>query len=403
MHDAFLRLVASSLKDERFALIDVGCSGGLEKEWRAFGERFAAIAFDASVSECQRLQANEPLAHVHYVPAFVGIPPDHPFARQAAGQPNFVNNFFHRTSAHWKLEMKAKGLGEASNEEMMRLNLWQRTDLADAENPIFLRDAVKTYGFKSVDVLKIDIDGNDMLVLHSLDDLLDQLGVLAARLEVCMFGGTDETNHTFNNTNRFMMQHGYALMRLDTRDYSNRALPSRFIHSAPAQTVTGRLLQGEAFYARDLAAESLEDLAARTSTEKIAKLAAIFSVWRQPDGAAELLVKFRDRLSSLFDVDLGLDMLAAQTQYADGDKDDVEILSYKDYVDLFVADGADFYPRVPPPPPSKPTLRQRIAAARAAWSDWAYVDKLFTTRRRWAMLDEMRKAKGKTQPSPKAD
>lgn len=401
MHDAFLRLVASNLKDERFALLDVGCSGGLESEWRAFGERFAAIAFDASISECKRLQADEPLANVHYVPAFVGIPPDHPFAQRAAGKPVFVNNFFERTSARWKLDMKTSGLGEASDEEKMRLNLWQRTDLADAETPVFLRDAVKTYGFDSVDLVKIDIDGNDLLVLHSLDDMLDRLGVLAARLEVCMFGGNDDTNHTFNNTNRFMMQHGYALMRLDTRDYSNRALPSRFIHNAPAQTVTGRILQAEAFYARDLAAESLEDLAARMSAEKIAKLAAIYSVWRQPDGAAELLIKFRDRLSPLFDVDAALDMLATQTQYADGDKDEVEILSYKDYVESFVADGPDFYPRRAPPPPPKPTLRQRIAAARAAWDDWAYIEKLFATRRRWAMLDEMRKARAQ-QSNPDA-
>src|SRR5471032_2725087 len=67
MHDAFIRLVAKSLKDERFALVDVGCSGGIEPIWRLFGERFAAIGFDASASECRRLAAEETSPNVHYV------------------------------------------------------------------------------------------------------------------------------------------------------------------------------------------------------------------------------------------------------------------------------------------------------------------------------------------------
>ena len=401
MHDAFLRLIASSLKDERFTLVDVGCSGGVDAVWRVFGERFRALAFDASVSECRRLQANEPSANVHYVPGFVGIPLDHPFARQAVGKPSFVNDFYGRTSAAWTMEMRAKRLAEASNEEKMRHNLWQVTELAEADKPIFLKDALPAHGFEAVDFLKIDVDGHDLLVLKSLDGMLDKLGVLAARLEVCMFGGADDTNHTFHNTDRFMLQQGYALMRLDNRSYSNRALPARYAINMPAQTVSGRFFQDDASYARDLAAESQKDIAAQTSVEGIAKLAAILSVWQQPDGAAELLIKFKDRLASLFDVDRGLDLLAAQTQSADGDKDEVEFLSYRDYVKSFTADGPEFYPRRDPPPPPEPTFWQRVAAARAAWDDWGYTERLFATRRRWEKLEEMRKARDQAQPVPK--
>ena len=56
MRDAFLHLVASSLRQEKFTLVDVGCSGGIEPIWRIFGDRFAAIGFDASVAECRRLE-----------------------------------------------------------------------------------------------------------------------------------------------------------------------------------------------------------------------------------------------------------------------------------------------------------------------------------------------------------
>ena len=48
--------------------------------------------------------------------------------------------------------------------------------------------------------------------------------------------------------------------------------------------------------------------------EKLAKLVAVFSAWDIPDAAAELLLGLRDRLSTVFDIDAGLDLLAAQTQ-----------------------------------------------------------------------------------------
>src|SRR6185312_8270234 len=66
---SFLKLAAERLKNERFTLVDVGCSGGLEPAWRVFGDRLRAIGFDASASECRRLAAEETNPDVHYVEA----------------------------------------------------------------------------------------------------------------------------------------------------------------------------------------------------------------------------------------------------------------------------------------------------------------------------------------------
>ena len=404
MHDAFIRLVAKSLRNERFALVDLGCSGGIEPIWRLFDDRFSAVGFDASVSECRRLAAEETSPNVHYVPGFVAIPPDHPFAKRAAGIPVHQDNLFLRTSAAWSLELRAKRLAAASDREKMQHNMWGDTELADPDRPVFVPEKLKELGFDSVDFLKIDIDGPDFYVLNSFDGLFGKLGLLGVRLEVCMFGGTGETINTFHNTDRFMRQQGYSLVRLDNRSYAMRGLPSRFAITMPAQSVSGRIFQAEAFYARDLAAVEMKELAASVSTEKLAKLAAIFSAWEQPDGAAELLLTYRDRFSFLFDVDEALDMLAAQTQWADvGEKDEVEILSYRDHMALFATDPPEFYPPPNPPPPPKPTLRERIDAAWMAWSDWYYVEKIKQNRKRWMMLDEKRKARAAREASSKPD
>jgi methyltransferase FkbM-like protein len=393
MHDAFIRLVAKNLREERFALIDLGCSGGIEPIWRLFGDRFAAIGFDASASECRRLVAEETSANVHYISGFVGIAPDHPFARHAEGLPLFDNNFLLRTSAAWSLELRAKSLADASDREKMQHNVWMDTELADANKPVFVSETLAKFGFESVDFLKIDIDGPDFQVLNSLDGAFEKLGILGVRLEVNMFGGAGDTTHTFHNTDRFMRQQGYVLAHLDNRSYSMRALPSRFAITMPGQSVRGRIYQAEAFYARDLAADQWKPLADSMSTEKLAKLAAIFSAWEQPDGAAELLLKFRDRLSALFDVDEALDMLAAQVQFADGDKDEVEILSYRDYMSLFESKPAEFYPSEEVPVIPKPALRDRVVAAWTALCDITYIHQLKQYRARQRMLDEKRKAR----------
>ncbi len=63
-------------------------------------------------------------------------------------------------------------------------------------------------------------------------------------------GGTAETEHAFHNTDRFMRERGFELLALDVRTYAMAALPSPFAITSPAQTVTGRPFQAEAFYAR---------------------------------------------------------------------------------------------------------------------------------------------------------
>ena len=392
MKDAFIGLIAASLKRENFTLVDVGCSGGIEPIWRLFGNRFAAIAFDASVSECRRLQDEETNSNVHYVAGFVGIPPTHPFAVACAGKPDFSNELFIRSSAGRTRELRAEALKGASDRERMQHGLWHDTELADPNKPIFVAQVLADMGHHSVDFLKIDIDGPDFKVLNSLDDSFEKLGIVGVRLEVNMYGGTGDTVHTFRNTDLFMRRSGYELVALDSRPYSMRALPARYAITMPAQTVSGRIFQAEAYYVRDIAGAEYRHIGAALSDEKILKLAAILSAWDQPDGAAEILLAYRDRLSTLLDLDKALDLLASQTQYADGEKDEVEILSYRDYMAAFATDPPEFSP-----PPHryrpKPKLLQRLRAAWTALDDWTYADHRERLRERERMLEGRRQAR----------
>ena len=94
------------------------------------------------------------------------------------------------------------------------------------------------------------------------------------------------------------------------------------------------------------------------SAAKIAKLAAVFAAWDVPDAAAELITSRRETLASLFDIDAGLDLLAAQTQ-----ANRRRPLSYRAYMASFEADSAAFYR----PEGPVPTWERLKSAWRGYW------------------------------------
>ena len=63
---AAFQYIADCLVDEGFTLIDVGCSGGIDPLWRAFGARLTAFGFDPDINECKRLNTIEKLPSIKY-------------------------------------------------------------------------------------------------------------------------------------------------------------------------------------------------------------------------------------------------------------------------------------------------------------------------------------------------
>lgn len=350
MSNAFARLVAGSLGDAHFNLLDVGCSGGIDPRWRTFGERLRAIAIDASVAECDRLRKAETNPEIEYVAAFVAGRSDKKIDPTRSQASDLILAIRERLSFWRTLELREVRLAKAAIEEKLRHNAWELTRLADASRPVVVPGLLESRGWTDVDYLKIDIDGSDWEVLQSFAGKLGALGVLGVQLEVNFVGTDAPTEHAFHNTDRFMRAQGFDLFRLDVRTYSSRALPAPYVWPTPAETVSGRPWQGEAYYARDIGAPGL-------SVQKRAKLAAIYSLWGVPDVAAELLVAGRATLSKLFDVDKALDLLAAQAQTDRGSK-----LSYRDYMKAFEADAPSFYRRE-----GNVSLGERLAAAWRAY------------------------------------
>jgi hypothetical protein len=343
---SFPALIAEKLRTEKFGLLDIGCSGGIDPMWRAFEPRLRALGIDASETECRRLAGLERNPDVSYVAAFVGSSADKPIDLSAGPAAPLIMKIRDRMSFMRTREIREGRLKNASTAEQFRHNAWELTGLADPGKPVVVPDLLDQRGWSDLDYLKIDIDGADFEILQTFDGRFDTLGVIAVQLEVNFVGTEQPHEHTFHNTDRFLRRAGFDLFRLDVRNCSTRALPARYIWPTPAETVSGRPFQGEAYYARDVAAPGL-------SPAKRAKLAAIFSLWAVPDLAAELLVAHRPALAPLFDIDKGLDLLAAQQQ-----PDRAKKLDYKAYLASFEADDRWFYR-----PEGNIGLGERLAAA----------------------------------------
>lgn len=379
--------LAKCIADD-LCLIDVGCSGGLAEGWRAFGSRLRAVGIDPNIGEVDRLAKLETNPKVRYVAAFAGLPGDHPLnslktqfshwrrvptvnlsyhashMRSQGGEPAIPHPALDARSAEVR-EMEAlRELGplpvppprvgasgrwaltdvaavdDADAASKTERNLWHLVGLVDRERTVVIPELLAELGWDNVDAIKIDVDGADYQVLHSCTDIMSSMRILAVVMEVNYFGSETDHHHTFHNTDRFMRERGFDLVKLTVREYSSSALPFPYQSQFPAQTIGGRPLQGDAFYMRDFGQRLTNSDAADFSDEKLIKCVALAALFNRQDQAAELLLRFRDRLEGYVDVDGILDLLALEVQRGRPNP-----RSYKDYMREFAEDHPWFYGR----------------------------------------------------------
>ena len=350
----FARMVGEALGDHKFTLLDVGCSSGIDPVWRIFGNSLRAFGLDPNIDEIARLSASETAEGVSYIPAFVGVPPGTPGADRLRSKQFWARNPWARLSAARTLEKRATA-ASLSNSEATALNLWDRVRLANSEQPVILPSFCVERGIRDLDFVKIDVDGPDFLILRSLEEVFEECRVLGVGIEVNFFGSDDPDIHSFHNVDRLMRKAGFDLFFLSSRPYSVAALPGRYQLVFPAQTEFGRPLQGDAIYLRDAASPENVAWSSFQKPEKLLKLAALYSLVRLPDSAAEILVNFREQLASIFDIETGLNVLT------DAARADHMPSTYREYIAAFEADNPCFYPR--------PSTQERPAQDSAVSAD----------------------------------
>lgn len=322
--------------DHPFALIDVGCGGGLAPMWRFFEPSLRALGVDPMTTECARLQAAEQNPGVRYAPAFLRLPENHPFRVARGPREPWTANPWTRTSSAAAMDILARRLD--AEKKLAQLNAWTEAPLVTPARTLTLDVLAREQGYASVDFLKIDVDGPDLEVLHSAEHTIRQSPVLGLALEVNFFGSADPTDHTFHATDRLLRSWGFELFDLTTRRCSVSALPAPFRYeNSPYETLHGRILQGDALYLRDPCGWTKHPAASVPLTpHQLLKLACLFELFQAPDHAAELLAAHTEILAPLAEVRPLLHLLANEI--------DPSLENYDQFLERFKADPASHYP-----------------------------------------------------------
>ena len=95
------------LDEEPFSMIDVGCLGGINREWDCFGDTIIAHGFDPKLSEVTRLNAAEARPNVEYHGAWVCLDEKHPFMQRKLENEKGTSKYYDsirsqvRSSGRW--------------------------------------------------------------------------------------------------------------------------------------------------------------------------------------------------------------------------------------------------------------------------------------------------------------
>jgi hypothetical protein len=325
-----------------FTLVDVGCGGGIDANWRIFGDRLRAFGFDPNLAEVERLRQRETLPGVTYWAGFVGAAPTDPLLIRKGAAPDVSRNPWNRLAAAATLERRATA--SLSSAEKTQMNLWKQTELAEPTAPIVLTEFFRSRDVQTIDFVKMDVDGKDFEILQSMSTLIDEKMILGFGLEINYIGTSNDTDHTFHNTDRFMRQRDFDLFGLTVRRYSNRLLPGKYLYHLPAQNGFGKPLQGDALYLKDICAEYNQEFAASINADRKLNLAVIYSLFSVPDYAAEIIIQFANEFAGVIDTTAALDILARQAQELSGIRGSSgEYMSYNDYITAFNENQDIFY------------------------------------------------------------
>lgn len=312
---------------EDFVLFDIGCSGGIDSQWHAFGERLAAFGFDPVLAEIKRLiDLNEHPGVAYHSGMVCGngiaIPP--------------TSNPWNRLAVCATSEFRSRQAKVEKDFQGIRDNDWQVESLC--EDKIKIPNFVKNNNISHIDFIKIDVDGDDYDILLSIKDLLRSHDVMGLMIEINYVGSSNENENTFHNVDRFMRECGFELFDITKRLYSGSALPSSYEISIPAQGTNGRPLQGDALYFRDVCAEGYLE-PEKLSFDKLLKLVALFSLFGKYDSCAEIFLKFRSKFED--NLEIG-SILNKMVKVAYGGR--YNAYTYDELILKFESDDPMFYP-----------------------------------------------------------
>lgn len=267
----------SVLKNANISLnaIDIGCSGFRPHQWDRLGSQINYFGIDPLESEIKKLQKENRL-NSRYVSGFVKSEGGSFSADEG------TQRFFNRSSAFYDMN---------NGFDLVKKNFNSGQEVVYSEAKYSVAELVLKSGFNEVDLLKIDVDGDDYPILLDFSKAEVSKSILCVDIECQFHGNSGEFGNTFANILTKASELDLHLFNIDSYRYSRNALPAPYVHSFPAQTISGQVLWADSVFMRD--SMVIKD------TSKLIKLAAIYDIYGLPDCAFELIQKNESTLQEV--------------------------------------------------------------------------------------------------------
>jgi FkbM family methyltransferase len=295
----YLVKTAKVFAPDPIIILDIGARGGFNSEWEVFGDHCRIFCFEPDMVEYERLTAAAP-AHVTYIPCAVG---------GTSGPAVLYEAKLGASTSLYKTDMNYFG----------RL-LNRDNGVVVAEHPVevlTLSEVLSKYEIPVPNFIKLDVEGAEVDVLASASRHLGD-GTLLGVLSEIRFHREINGSPPFAELDFLLQKAGLRLFDLQFHHQSRRVMPYPGLedYRLPngeqffAYTTHGQIQDGDALYFRDLLVEANRPVHGQISPLTILKLCTFLEIYSFNDCAAELIITFRENLSSIVDCDRVLNLLA---------------------------------------------------------------------------------------------
>ena len=242
-------------KDDNYKLLDAGCSGGISSYWYKI-EELSVVGVDLAKKEIERLNKEKKNIKEKYIYAQIvnknkiDTKFNNPFRDKPRDEIGFWDTGAHRTQAVLdKLSIKKNKVTttEFRVEELLK----------DAPKKT-LKEICEENNFKKFNFVDIDLDGQSLLGLYSLENLLGNNELFGIKIEV-VFPQKNSGDYFLKICEK-LHEYNFSLVKILPRNYGTYELPNQFHYNFPAQSTDGFCHQGDLIYIKTINENTIKDL-----------------------------------------------------------------------------------------------------------------------------------------------
>ena len=322
----------SLLKNDPASIADVGSRYGYNPEWEAFGPCMKVICFEPDIEECALLNSMNNLK-AQFIPVAL---------YRTKGQRTFYETKLPDSAGLYRSNMNF--FNRLLNRDNAKTINKRVIDVDTLDN------ALDQKNIAGLNFLKLDAEGAELDILQGANLTLSDPRLFGVFTEF-QFHPEINGSPSFWELDKFLQSQGFRLFNIGTNFQSRRDMPypgitDYFLASGErfyAYTEHGQVMGGDALYFRDLLLEQNRDIAEALNPLDIIKFAAFFEIYHHNDAAAELIIKYREKIKPIIDFN---ELLNKLTPEVSGKK-----LSYDEYIMSYFYNDTDFnrtHPKISP-------------------------------------------------------